>query len=109
MNEDAHIEVAKTIYAQFGGNHSMAMISGNALAATKEQNGTLRFKHMEGKTSEGKIVNFTKISLNDMDEYDIALLQEQQGLYTEQKVLNGISVENLQRVFEEETGLALSL
>ena len=109
MNEDAHIEVAKTIYAQFGGNHSMAMISGTAVAATKEQNGTLRFKHMEGNTSEGKTVNFTKISLNSMDEYDITFLHEQQGLYTEQKTLTGISADNLQQVFEEETGLALSL
>jgi hypothetical protein len=109
MNEEAHVDVAMTIYSQFGGNHSMAMISGTAVAATKEQNGTLRFKHMEGKTSEDKVINFTKISLNSMNEYDITFLHEQQGLYTEQKTLTGISADNLQQVFEDETGLALSL
>lgn len=109
MSNERHIEVAKTIYAQFGGNHSMAMISGTAVAATKEKNGTLQFQHMEGKVDGDKPVNFTKISLNSMDEYDISFLREQQGLFTEQKTLHSIPFDNLQSIFEEETGLALYL
>ena len=93
-------EIAKAIYDQFGGNKAMAMIDGTAVYGEKSL--TVHFKGC-------KAANCVSIELDGDDTYTVKFYKIGKMIYTFVESFSGIYADNLARVFEEKTGLYLSL
>ncbi len=109
MTNDKHLEVGKIIYEAVGGLHAMGAVKGTGMAFTQEKNGTFQFSHLPSKKENAKPVNHTKISLNDDNLYDIQLSNVENGEQTLQKEISSVSLDNVKKTLEEETGLSFSL
>ena len=94
--------ISETILDQLGANRFCTMVGAKHLMNHGE---ALSFKHMKcaGKT------NYCKITLNDADLYDIEFGYLRGVNYKIVKELSNVYAEDLQRIFNETTGLGTHL
>lgn len=101
-------EVAQTILSQIGGNRSMVMIGGKNICVSRDKCGALSFKHMPAKV-DGKRSNYCKVSLTDMDLYEVEFGYVTSKKYEVRKVVDQVCGDQLMEIFSTETGLSLRL
>ena len=109
MTSEKYLEVGNIIYEAVGGLHAMGAVKGTSMAFTKEKNGTFQFSHLPATKEDSKLVNHTKISLNDENLYDIHLINIENGEQTLKKEILSVSLDKIKETLEEETGLSFSL
>lgn len=97
-------EIAKTILAQMGGMARLKAFIGAKNFCIVEKGVTFRWS---GK-SKNK-TNFLKITLNGLDLYDIEFGRIHAMKFTVIETLESIFFDNLVQIFEEQTGLYLTL
>ena len=95
-NEEAKT-IAGTILKQLGGNKFIAMTGAHSFSYDK--NGTMVLKFKGSKTFNG-----LRISLNSIDTYDMTFIKIR-NLKFSKKEISGVYNDQLQSIFEEETGL----
>lgn len=94
--------IAKTILQQLGGSRFTTMTGAKNLYALDEQYGGLSFKLPK---FSGVKVNYVKILLNGIDLYDIEFGRIYGNKYTVISKHTDIYCDQLQELFEKETGL----
>ncbi len=99
--------IATEIYRQFGGNKAKVMIGMYNQAydgSANNPNFSFRFK---AKSNKG--INYVKIELTVMDDYIVTFGKIRGTDYKVIETMEGIYADQLQEVFEDVTGLYLSL
>ena len=92
-------QIAETIIRQMGGPGKLkAMVNARNFACNEK--GDLTFKF-----SGSRKYNLVKVELTPLDDYTIKFYKNT----TEKKIIEGIYNDQLKEIFEEETGLRLSL
>ncbi len=97
------LEVAKEVLRQIGGNMAIRMIGAYNLVGDAN---SLSFRF---KATAKLSMNFCKITLTPMDLYDFELGRVRAGKYTQVYQVSGTYEDQLVKIFEQETGLCLSL
>lgn len=97
--------ITKTIFNQFGGNRAMLMIGGTDVV--NDLMNTINFKF---KAKAKNKANIFQVKYNaGTDLYDCAFFRYHDAELTTIEKLEGIDAENLKSIFENSTGLYLSL
>lgn len=101
------MEVANEILRQIGGAGRLkAMIGAKNFTGDSQKDNYLGF-HFQAPAKNGS--NYIKITLNDMDLYDVEFGKIKKFTYEVVSTTEGAYNEDLKRVIELETGLYLSL
>jgi hypothetical protein len=96
-------EIAQTILSQMGGSNRLkAMIGAQHFSFCAD--GALQFKFKLCRKA-----NYVKISLNGKDLYDMKFVKVRGTDLKEVKIINDIYNEDLKKIFEDFTGLYLTL
>ena len=106
-------KVATTILQQMGGKQRLiAMIGAKDIYCGTEAETKyhyLAFRHMSGG-EVGQRINYTKIALNHVEDlYELELGDIRGSELTIRKIYDMLEFDQLPRIWQEETGLALSL
>ena len=96
------MSVASTIYGQLGGRR-FAVMTGAKNFVSSENALTFRFPKAKNKS------NAMRITLNDLDLYDIEFLWVYNLKVTSREKLSNVYAEDLVSVFEDKTGFYTSL
>jgi len=103
-------QIAETIYRQFGGRRAAAMIGMYAVGYRKNKDGNAEFSF---KFKAGRKANYCAIVLTPDDLYDMVIERvslRQAGMHRREVARHeGIFFDQLQPLFEDATGLCLSL
>jgi len=95
-------EVAKTILQQMGGVNKIKAMTGACNFGASDNLVSFKFKMC-------KKANYVRITLNSMDLYDVEFIKIWGTKITIVKTYNGIYDDQLKSIFEDYTGLYLSL
>lgn len=95
-------EVAKTILEQLGGNRFLALTGSHSLVGG---NNFLQMKLRRNATR----ANSLKITLNSMDTYDVVFATVSVRGWKVLKEIKGVYCDQLMDIFEEVTGLYVTL
>jgi len=101
--QDAKTIATETLQ-QLGGKKFMMMTGAKNIVCG--DNGFLAFRLPR---YAGLKINYVKVSLNEMDVYDVEFGQIRGMNYKQIKIVNGVYNDQLQTVFTAETGLDTSL
>ena len=96
-------QAAITLHQIGGGVNKLSTMIGAHTFLRDEQNNAVSFKFKAGNKA-----NYCKITLTDMDLYDIVIGKIRGMNSTIIVSFDGLYAEDLQSVFEESTGLCLS-
>lgn len=99
-------EIAETILRQLCRRNIRAIIGAKNILALG--NG-VAFQHMPGVSPSGKKVNYTEIVLDPSDTYTMRVGKKGKFLVEWTYEISGLYAEGLQRVFEQQTGLYLTI
>lgn len=91
------------------GPHFCAMVGAKEFTHHSGGRGALSFRFGGKAKCEGGRVNYCKISLNELDLYDVEYGWIYALTYTPRKVSKNVFAEDLSRDFERNTGLYTSL
>lgn len=99
------MNVINSIFEAFGGkNRVTAMVGANTFVGTDEKRGGLRFKFKGSRK-----VNLVKVTLNESDLYDVAFYKLKKYDFVVTGDYENVFAGDLKELFENETGLYLSL
>lgn len=99
-------QVAATILEQLGSGRFIAMIGAkNLMYDSSEQFGSLSFRI--GKNASK--FNHVRVALNGNDLYDVTFTQIRKYDIVKKETINDVYADMLREVFEEKTGMYVSL
>ena len=102
-------EAGRLIYNKIGGLHAMESVKATGMQITDEKQGAFLFSFKPQKNEDTDGYNFFKASLNSEGLYDVTLAHKEQGLFSNQKNINDVTIDKIKVTFEKETKLSLSL
>jgi len=102
---DANLVLNQLTMSNNGANRLKAMIGAKNFARSDEQ----RYVSFRFPMKARNKANYVKITLNDMDTYDVEFGSIRGMKYTVKGEANGVYFDMLKEYFEVETGLYLSL
>lgn len=97
------MNTAQTIFSQLGGNRFAIMTGARHMMAHGEDGLSFQLPRTPHYTRDG--INYVKISLNDLDLYNMEFGRIHGLKYTVKRNISGVYAEDLQRLFTDVTGL----
>lgn len=97
------MNTAQTIFSQLGGNRFAVMTGAKNLMSHGDAGLSFQLQRTPHYTRDG--INYAKITLNELDLYDMEFGRIHGLKYTVKRTLSGVYAEDLCRIFSDVTGL----